>query len=214
MLENNNSKGFFVAVDGPNGVGKSTLIETIKTKMESKGYAVYMTKEPTTTELGDFIRKFAEDHSGIGLACLVAADRYEHITNEIIPELNKGKLVITDRYVLSSLILQVMDGVSDTVVFDLNSNILKPDLQLAVFADEEILQKRLAERNVLTRFENGNQSNSELIYMKKGIVELDKRNVNVLCINNNDNLEINAEEVVSCIVKKWNYDCNIKTNYN
>ncbi|NMC58203.1 MAG: hypothetical protein GYA51_02220, partial [Candidatus Methanofastidiosa archaeon] len=117
-------------------------------------------------------------------------------------------------YVLSSLILQVMDGVSDTVVFDLNSNILKPDLQLAVFADEEILQKRLAERNVLTRFENGNQSNSELIYMKKGIVELDKRNVNVLCINNNDNLEINAEEVVSCIVKKWNYDCNIKTNYN
>ena len=205
MLENNNSKGFFVAVDGPNGVGKSTLIETIKTKMESKGYAVYMTKEPTTTELGDFIRKFAEDHSGISLACLVAADRYEHITNEIIPELNKGKLVIADRYVLSSLILQVMDGVSDTFVLDLNSNIVKPDLQLAVFADEEILHKRLAERNVLTRFENGNQSNSELIYMKKGIVELEKRNVNVLCINNNDNLETNAEEVVSCIVNNWDY---------
>lgn len=70
---------FFVAIDGPNSVGKSTLIEAIKIKMESLGYIVYTTKEPTNTKLGRFIRQFAEEHSGISLACLVAADRYEHI---------------------------------------------------------------------------------------------------------------------------------------
>lgn len=203
MLEKGNLKGFFVAIDGPNGVGKSTLIEAIKIKVESLGYIVYTTKEPTNTELGRFIRRFAEEHSGINLACLVAADRYEHIVNEIVPELKKGRLVITDRYVLSSLILQEIDGVSDIFILNSNAEIIKPDLQLAVFADEDVLQKRLSERNILTRFEKGNQSNSELYYMEKGIVELEKRDVNVMRIYNNDNLKRNVEKVVSCIVNNW-----------
>ena len=66
-----------------------------------------------------------------------------------------------------------------------------------------MLQKRLSERKVLTRFEKGNQSYNELFYMNKGIVELEKRNVSVLCINNNADLENNVEEIVSCIIKNW-----------
>lgn len=203
MLEINDMEGFLLAVDGPNGAGKSTLIQAISRRMELKGYTVYITREPTDTELGNFIRKYAENHLGTGLACLVAADRYEHIFNEIIPELKKGTLVITDRYILSSLILQEMDGVSEAFILNLNSEIIKPNLQLAVFADEAVLQKRLSERGILTRFEKGNQSNSELYYMEKGIKALQKRNVEVMHIDNNDNLEANVEEVVSFIMKKW-----------
>lgn len=203
MLEISGMEGFLLAVDGPNGAGKSTLIEAVKCKIESEGYNVYITREPTDTELGSFIRKFAESHSGISLACLVAADRYEHMINEIIPELKKGTLVITDRYILSSLILQEMDGVSDAFVLNLNSEIIKPDLQLAVYADEKVLQKRLSERDTLTRFEKGNQSNSELYYMEKGIKELEKKNTNVMHIDNNDNLEANVEKVVSYIINNW-----------
>ena len=202
-MEISDMKGFLLAVDGPNGAGKSTLIKAVKSKIESEGYNVYITREPTDTELGNFLRKFAEHHAGISIACLVAADRYEHIFNEIIPELNKGKLVITDRYILSSLILQEMDGVSDTFVLNLNSEVLNPNLQLAVFADESILQKRLSERETLTRFEKGNQSNRELYYMEKGIKELEKRNVNVLRIYNNDNLDVSVEKVVSYIKSNW-----------
>lgn len=203
MLEKSNLNGFFVAIDGPNGVGKSTLINAIKIKIESLGYIVYTTKEPTNTDLGRFIRGFAEENLGISLACLVAADRYEHIANEIVPELKKGRLVITDRYVLSSLILQEMDGVSDEFILNINAEVIKPDLQLAVFADEEILQKRLGERDVLTRFERGNQSGDELYYMKKGILELQKKDVKVMCIYNNDNLEFNVEKAVSYILDNW-----------
>lgn len=150
-----------------------------------------------------FCKKICESHSGISLACLVAADRYEHIEKEILPELKKGKIVITDRYILSSLILQQMDNVNDTFLLELNSKIIKPDLQVAVFADENVLQKRLSERNVLTRFERGNQSYNELFYMNKGIIELEKRNIDVLCINNNTDLEDNVEEIVSCIISNW-----------
>ena len=123
------------------------------------------------------------------MACLVAADRYEHMTNEIIPALEEGQLVISDRYILSSLILQEMDGVSATFVLTVNSEIIKPDLQLAVFADERVLQKRLSERDTLTRFEKGNQSKSELDFMERGIIELRKYNIDVMNIYNNDNLE-------------------------
>ena len=60
-----------------------------------------------------------------------------------------------------------MDNVNDTFLLELNSKIIKPDLQVAVFADENVLQKRLSERNVLTRFERGNQSYNELIYEQR-----------------------------------------------
>ncbi len=173
---------------------------------------------------------FAERHSGISLACLVAADRYEHISAEILPELNKGKIVITDRYILSSLILQwaeilpelnkgkivitdryilsslilqCMDNVKNTVILGLNSEIVKPNLQIAVSANEDILQKRLSERKSLTRFEKGNQSHNELYYMEKGVKELQREGIDVLMINNNDNLEENVQKIVSYIVANW-----------
>ena len=122
MREKDDLHGFLVAVDGPNGVGKSTLIGAVEIKMKLLGYRVYITKEPTNTELGKFVRKFSENHFGTSLACLVAADRYEHIVSELVPELQKGSLVITDRYILSSLILQQMDGVNSTFIFDISIN--------------------------------------------------------------------------------------------
>jgi len=199
----NESQGFFVAVDGPNGAGKSTLIEKIKDKIQEKGYEVYITREPTDTELGEFIRNYSENKSGISLACLIAADRYVHMQEELIPELKKGKLVITDRYILSSLILQGMDGVSDEFIISLHSNIVKPDLQLAVVANENILQSRLAERDILTRFEKGNQSATELFYMDKGIKVLQGKNVDIMYVDNSSKLEDNVEKIISYILRSW-----------
>ncbi len=167
-----NTNGFFVAFDGPNGSGKSTLIATVNARMTAAGYNVYTTREPTETELGNFVRSFAESHSGLSLAHMVAADRYEHLQKVIIPELKRGALVITDRYVLSSLILQGMDGVGQEHILDLNSEAIRPDLQLAIFADERMLQQRLSEREILTRFERDSQSSKELEYMAKGITVL------------------------------------------
>lgn len=196
-MKDNVSQGKLIAIDGPNGVGKSTIIKELRKKLEIEGYQVYMTKEPTDTDLGRFIRKYAETHEGIGLACLVAADRYEHINSEIIPQLENGKIVITDRYILSSLILQRMDKVDSNFICNINDEILKPDLQIAVFAEEEIIKKRLSERELLTRFEKNNQSYFELEYLKKGVRILEESGVKVLCIINNDKLTENVESIVT-----------------
>ena len=202
-LKKNTTKGFFVAIDGPNGVGKTTLLEEIEKIIKSKNVQLHKTKEPTNSILGKFIREISEEINGDTLACLVSADRYEHLKNEIIPELKKGKIVITDRYILSSLILQVMDGVKESFILNLNSKIIKPDLQLAIFAEEEIIQNRLKQRDKLTRFEKNNQSKKEINNMKKGIDKLRKLNVEVLCINNNDDLEYNANKIADYIIENW-----------
>lgn len=202
-MKKNTTKGFFVAIDGPNGVGKTTLLEEIEKIIKSKNIQLYKTKEPTNSILGKFIREISEEINGDTLACLVSADRYEHLKNEIIPELKKGKIVITDRYILSSLILQVMDGVKESFILNLNSKIIKPDLQLAIFAEEEIIQNRLKQRDKLTRFEKNNQSRKEINNMKKGIDKLRKLNVEVLCINNNDDLEYNVNKIADYIIENW-----------
>ena len=206
-MKKNTTKGFFIAIDGPNGAGKTVLLEEIeksmKKRIKDKNIQFYKTKEPTNSVLGKFVRDISEVVTGNSLACLVSADRYEHLKNEVIPELKKGKIVITDRYILSSLILQVMDGVKESFILNLNSKIIKPDLQLAIFAEEEIIQNRLKQRDKLTRFEKNNQSRKEINNMKKGIDKLRKLNVEVLCINNNDDLEYNANKIADYIIENW-----------
>lgn len=202
-LKKNTTKGFFVAIDGPNGVGKTTLLEEIEKIIKSKNIQLYKTKEPTNSILGNFIREISEEINGDTLACLVSADRYEHLKNEIIPELEKGKIVITDRYVLSSLILQVIDGVKENFILNLNSQIIKPDLQLAIFADEKVIQERLDQRETLTRFEKNNQSKKEINNMEKGIEKLKELNIEILCMDNSKNLKDNATKIADYIIENW-----------
>ncbi len=202
MRSRGKNRGYFVAVDGPNGSGKTTLIKVIARKLERIGYKVKVTREPTNTKLGKTVRECAEKQKGLSIACMVTADRYLHIENEIEPLLNTGNIVITDRYLLSSLILQRMDGVDAEYIMALNSMIIRPDLQLAIYADKDNLQKRLAERDELTRFEKGNRSMEELLFMKKGVEILRRNEITVLEINNDTDLDKNADMIVSCIVKE------------
>ena len=69
-MRKNSYDGKLVAIDGPNGVGKSTIIAAVAKKLQLL-YAVdvFITKEPTSTELGAFLRSFAEEEKGLGLAC-------------------------------------------------------------------------------------------------------------------------------------------------
>lgn len=196
----NKETGKLIAFDGPNGAGKSTLINAIQAKLAEKNIDVYLTKEPSDSIVGVFTRNNAELFSGNTLACLVAADRYAHIKREILPQLKQGTIVITDRYVLSSLILQPMDGVDADFVEKVNNEIVLPDLQIAVWANEGILQKRLLERDNFTRFEKNNRSLEELENMKNGVRIIQGWAVPVVNIFNDDDFEKNVTLIVENIM--------------
>jgi dTMP kinase len=152
-LQKSISRGKFIVIDGPNGAGKSTLITQLRSELHRLEIPYLCTKEPTESKLGVFIRNNQNEFTSETLACLVAANRYEHMDLIIRPAINDGLLVLCDRYFPSSLVYQRMDGLELTFIQAINSRILIPDLTVFLSARENILRNRLRERDQITRFE-------------------------------------------------------------
>jgi dTMP kinase len=147
------SRGVFVSVDGPGGVGKSTAIRLVAEQLTRRGFVVHLTTEPSRTPLGELIRAGTETYQGMALACLVTGDRHHHLASEIRPQLASGAVVVCDRYVPSSLVLQRMDGLDWETIWELNNGADRPDLAVILNADASVIASRLAGRGGHSRFE-------------------------------------------------------------
>ena len=98
--------GFFLVLEGIDGSGKTTVAQNLCSFFEKHDITVVQTAEPSQGQIGRIIRNNLQDntiHPAVD-ALLFAADRLEHGFNEILPALNDGKIVISDRYIDSSLI--------------------------------------------------------------------------------------------------------------
>jgi len=148
-------RGLFVAIDGPSGIGKSTITSLLAEVLSTRGCPVLATKEPTATPLGSLARFGTDDYHGLTLACLVAADRYRHLEQEIRPALDAGQIVLCDRYVASSLVLQGLDGVPADFVWQLNQHADRPDLCVILTGDAACARNRAERRGLYSRFHRG-----------------------------------------------------------
>jgi dTMP kinase len=137
--------GLFVTVDGPNGSGKTSLIDAVSAQLVGRA-AVHCTRQPSPTPLGRLIREIERDTRGRAFACLIAGDRHQQLQSEILPQLAAGRVVLCDRYIESSLVLQRLDGVAKDDILALNRGILRPDVRIRLLAEPEILKQRLAAR--------------------------------------------------------------------
>ncbi len=109
--------GFFIALEGGEGAGKSTQAEQLAQWLRGKGHEVVLTFEPGATEVGRRLRAVLLDHhdaegnaqpllSPRAEALLFAADRAEHVASVVVPALERGAVVLTDRYMDSSVAYQ------------------------------------------------------------------------------------------------------------
>ena len=103
-------EGLFISFEGGEGSGKSSAINVVKEKLEADGYKVVVTREPggisVSEQIRDVILAVDNKMSKETEALLYAASRTEHLYRKVIPLVNDGYIVISDRYIDSSLAYQ------------------------------------------------------------------------------------------------------------
>ena len=150
----------FIAFEGINGCGKTTLHKRLSAKLVASGHSVCDTREPGGTPLGIEIRKLLLEWSGEKKSSraellLFAADRAEHVDKVIRPNLSRGTWVLTDRFIYSTITFQGHGRGIDRQLLD-QANTLAiqgtvPDLVILLDLVPEEAFKRIASRNSSSR---------------------------------------------------------------
>jgi dTMP kinase len=139
----------FVSFEGADGSGKSTQAELLRETLAAEGCEVVLTREPGGTELGERARELVLNGPQMGgwaEAALYAASRAEHVEEVIRPALDRGAIVVSDRYIDSSLAYQgVARGLGIDAVLQLNLAVtggLLPDVTFLLLIDPNVAAGR------------------------------------------------------------------------
>ncbi|MBM7650326.1 dTMP kinase [Bacillus ectoiniformans] len=133
------SKGMFITIEGPEGAGKTSVIQKIAYTLKEKGYRVTATREPGGISISEQIRevilnKENTEMDGRTEALLYAAARRQHLVEKVVPALDAGEIVLCDRFIDSSLAYQGhARGLGIEEVYEINQfaiNEVMPELTL------------------------------------------------------------------------------------
>tara|TARA_R110002012_G_scaffold76827_2_gene194226 strand:- start:21212 stop:21847 length:636 start_codon:yes stop_codon:yes gene_type:complete len=148
-------KGFMVVFDGSNGAGKTTVINEVEKYLKTKGLDVIMTREPGGTPIGEKIRNIILDSSTPEMCdmtelMLFGAGRAQHIQEKIIPALDDGKIIISDRFDAATFSFQhYARGIDIDIITKINNLALdgfKPDMNIILDLDPLEGLKRVKQR--------------------------------------------------------------------
>jgi dTMP kinase len=150
--------GIFLAIEGPKGVGKTTIASALHQRLADLGDDnVVLTKEPTP----GFDLQQEAHLLGVDLARAIAHDRAVHVEETIMPALSAGKTIVCDRYILSSLVFHSTDGVPIEEIWRLNRQFPLPDANLVLAAPSQMITMRRSRRIALSRLESASTPSAE-----------------------------------------------------
>lgn len=163
--------GLLVTLDGPSGVGKTTVSGLIRDRLAVAGVPVVLTTTPSSSSIGQLARHGTHQFFGAALTCLVAADRYHHDQTTVRDALERGSVVVCDRYVPSSLVLDLLDGVERDHVWGIYRRITVPDVAFILLGDPVLCATRARARGRYSRFhtENDHINCRELVMYKEAL---------------------------------------------
>lgn len=195
-------------MEGPDGSGKTTILEIIKERLKDRSIDFVTTREPGGTKIGEDIRNIILDNNNTKLshqaeALLYAASRAQHVDELIKPALEEGKMVISDRFLLSSLAYQGVgrglgiDRVNDINQFGLDG--LEPDLILFFHIDPLETLRRKTKGQEGDRLELEGDNFHKKVY--EGYMQLLDRYENLVVIDASGTIEEVAESTLKEIEK-------------
>jgi dTMP kinase len=157
-------EGLLIVLEGVDGAGTTTHTRLLANALGERGLPVRSTREPSDGPIGVQIRQFLTGRlvvpglqgprppSWTTMALLFAADRLDHVESTILPNLNDGVTVLSDRYYHSSVAYQSITGGGgpETIgwVKALNQHARRPDLTIVLDIPPEVSERRRAERNI------------------------------------------------------------------
>ena len=152
----------FIVVEGNEGVGKSTQINTIKSFLDNHDIDYIVTREPGGTKFGESIRSIILDQNNntdnLTDSLLFYASRYENYNKLILPSLRKGKTVICDRFHYSTLVYQGIVGESELVkkIHSIFDDIFSQSIDhvIYLYTDPAESFKRISRRSETDKFES------------------------------------------------------------
>ncbi|MFP3215252.1 MAG: dTMP kinase [Candidatus Micrarchaeota archaeon] len=139
--------GLFIAFEGLDGAGSTTQAYLLEQYLKQKN-KVLLTKEPTQNIIGGIIRAVLKGDlklSSQTLQLLFAADRANHLEKEILPALKKGFIVISDRYLFSSVAYGASAGLDREWLLKINEKFRMPDITIFLDVKPETCIKRISE---------------------------------------------------------------------
>lgn len=144
-------RGLFITFEGPDGSGKTTQIERLKTFIQSRGYDAILTREPGGTAIGEKLREIVLDKHNMEMdymteALIYAAARAQHVAQVIKPALEEGRTVICDRFMDSSIVYQGYGRKLGDCVRIINEYAVRgcfPDITFLLKVDPEIGKLRI-----------------------------------------------------------------------
>jgi dTMP kinase len=154
-------RGLFITFEGGDGSGKSTQSALLVEWLEQQGRTVVTTREPGGTALGDELREIVLHSRGHiapkSEALIYAADRAHHVATKVRPAIDRGDIVVQDRYLDSSVAYQgVARGLGAREVRDVSlwaTDGLLPDLTILLDLDESLGRDRMSSRTKYDRLE-------------------------------------------------------------
>ena len=191
-------KGLFICIEGIDASGKTTQAKLLVKNLNEKGYEAIYTSEPTNGFFGQILRrKILYGNKRVPAvieALLFALDRLEHVKKEIEPTLKEGKIVVSDRYLYSSIAYQGAAGLDLTWIEEINRWAIKPDLAIYLDVPAEVVIKRLKEkRSIMETLENERKVRG--IYLKL------VREGKLLLVDGNRSVEEIEKEILQIVLK-------------
>jgi dTMP kinase len=142
------TKGLLIVFEGIDGTGKSTQLSLLADALQNKGYPVITTREPTNGTYGKKIRSLYDKRNEVTTEEeleLFLQDRREHVENLLAPCLAEKKIILCDRYYLSTIAYQGAAGFDTTEIERKNNFAPEPDLALLFHMSSKVSMERITE---------------------------------------------------------------------
>ncbi|KPV63923.1 MAG: putative thymidylate kinase [Candidatus Bathyarchaeota archaeon BA2] len=162
-------RGVFICIEGLDTSGKTTHARRLVRNLRKRGFDAIYTTEPSRGKIGRFVRKHILQRKkrvpSVVEALFFALDRVDHVEKRIKPALEEGKIVVSDRYVYSSLAYQGAAGLDLKWIEEINRLALPPNLAIYIDVPPEVVVERIKrKKSVMERLET--QRRVREVYMK------------------------------------------------